>query len=612
MNPRVSRVVARWRRRPPGSRSPRSPPSSPSATRSTRSPTTSPRKTPASFEPTIDYVVTKVPALGLREVPGPAGGARHPDAVGGRGHGHRPHLPRVAAEGHALARARPPRPQRRSRRGRARRARATTSCCAGPPSARPTGPFQLEAALRRGITVDAACYAATRVDPWFLDQILMITEERAAPRGQVGFGGMTRAGLAPGQAPRLLRRPARLPVGACDRGRRCAPPALAAGVRVTFKTVDTCAAEFEAETPYHYSTYEDTDEVGPSDRPKVVILGSGPNRIGQGIEFDYCCVHASFALRDAGFETIMVNCNPETVSTDYDTSDRLYFEPLTYEDVMNVIEAEQPVGVIVAPRRADAAQAGRRAARASSSPAPAPSRSTWPRTATAGTRLCAQLEIPQPAGGTAVTVDEALAIVGRVGYPVLMRPSLRARRPGHGDRLRRRGPAHGPWTRWPGSAASARRAGCRPSARCSSTASSRTPPRSTCDAIRDHTGDFVIGGIMEHVEEAGVHSGDSACVLPPHSLSAETDRGHRGATRAASPTRSTSAGLHQRPVRGQGQPGVRDRGQPPRVAHGAVRGQGHRRAAGQGGRPGDARRHARRAAGRGPARATASSATTSP
>src|SRR5207237_2182488 len=121
----------------------------------------------------------------------------------------------------------------------------------------------------------------------------------------------------------------------------------AAGVRPTFKTVDTCGAEFEASTPYHYSTYEDEDEVAASSRPKVIILGSGPNRIGQGVEFDYCCVPTSFALRDAGYETVMVNCNPETVSTDYDTSDRLYFEPLTYEDVMNVLEAERPDGVIV-------------------------------------------------------------------------------------------------------------------------------------------------------------------------------------------------------------------------------------------------------------------------
>ena len=217
---------------------------------------------------------------------------------------------------------------------------------------------------------------------------------------------------------------------------------LAAGVVPTFKTVDTCAAEFEANTPYHYSTWEDEDEVRPSERPKVVILGSGPNRIGQGIEFDYCCVHASFALREAGFETVMVNCNPETVSTDYDTSDRLYFEPLTYEDVMNVLEAERPVGVVVAlGGQTPLKLAGQLPPELVLGTSPesidlAEDRERW-------NGLCARLEIPQPAGGTATEVAEAMAVVERVGYPVLMRPVLRARRPGDGDRLRRRRPQAG-------------------------------------------------------------------------------------------------------------------------------------------------------------------------
>ncbi len=181
---------------------------------------------------------------------------------------------------------------------------------------------------------------------------------------------------------------------------------LEAGVRTTFKTVDTCGAEFDAHTPYHYSTYEDEDEVRPGEKPKVIILGSGPNRIGQGIEFDYCCVHASFALRDAGFETVMVNCNPETVSTDYDTSDRLYFEPLTHEDVLNVIEAEQGsgevVGVIVALggqtplKLADVLSPELVLGTSAASIDLAEDRERW-------NALCAHLEIPQPAGGTAVT-----------------------------------------------------------------------------------------------------------------------------------------------------------------------------------------------------------------
>src|SRR5207245_2929491 len=191
--------------------------------------------------------------------------------------------------------------------------------------ATPDRPFHLEAALRRGIDVERL-EQATRVDPWFLDQIAQITEERAW-LAEVGIQGMTRAawrrakrlGFADNQLAWLWG----LDEAAVRSSR------LAAGVGATFKTVDTCGAEFEAATPYHYSTYEDEDEVRAGDRPKVLILGSGPNRIGQGIEFDYCCVHASFALGDAGYETIMLNCNPETVSTDYDTSERRYFAPLT-------------------------------------------------------------------------------------------------------------------------------------------------------------------------------------------------------------------------------------------------------------------------------------------
>jgi carbamoyl-phosphate synthase large subunit len=286
----------------------------------------------------------------------------------------------------------------------------------------PDRPFQLEAAIRRGIPLDRI-YAETKVDPWFLDQMSQITEERAELES-VGLAGMDR--------PRW-RRAKRLGFGDAQLAHLWGVPErevrsarLGAGVRATFKTVDTCAAEFEAETPYHYSTYEDTDEVRASDRPKVLILGSGPNRIGQGIEFDYCCVHASFALRDAGFETIMLNCNPETVSTDYDTSDRLYFEPLTFEDVMNVIEGERAsgelVGVIVSlggqtplklsgliseelvlgtsPHSIDLAE----------------DREGW-------NALCHRLGIPQPPGGTATTFDAAQAIAAEVGYPVLVRPS---------------------------------------------------------------------------------------------------------------------------------------------------------------------------------------------
>ena len=259
------------------------------------------------------------------------------------------------------------------------------------------------------------------------------------------------AGVAPAQAARLLRRPAGPPLRRRRSTERTVRSArVAAGAAVTFKTVDTCAAEFEAHTPYHYSTTEDEDEVRPSDRPRVIILGSGPNRIGQGIEFDYCCVHASMALRDAGFETIMVNCNPETVSTDYDTSDRLYFEPLTAEDLANVIEAEQAasrgdgrlVGVIVSLGRPDPAQAGRRHRRGP------------------GARHVAGLDRP---GRGPRAVERPLRAArhppapgghghhgGRGGgrgrpdrLPGAGAPLLRAGRSGHGDRLRRRAPGRG-------------------------------------------------------------------------------------------------------------------------------------------------------------------------
>ena len=292
------------------------------------------------------------------------------------------------------------------------------------------------------------------------------------------------------------------------------------GVRTTFKTVDTCAAEFEAETPYHYSTYEDTDEVRPSDREKVVILGSGPNRIGQGIEFDYCCVHASFALRDAGYETIMVNCNPETVSTDYDTSDRLYFEPLTYEDVMNVIEAENPIGVIVSlGGQTPLKLSGQLPEHLIKGTSPesidlAEDRDRW-------NTLCAHLEIPQPAGGTATTIDAALRIVERVGYPVLMRPSYvlggRAMEIVYDDDDLRRA-----MDELAGFGSLGIEGGLSASRPVLIDRFLEDATEVDCDAIRDHQGGFVIGGIMEHVEEAGVHSGDSACTLPPQSLSRET------------------------------------------------------------------------------------------
>jgi carbamoyl-phosphate synthase large subunit len=476
-------------------------------------------KTPASFEPTIDYVVTKVPRWAFEKFPGsPAVLGTSMQSVG---------------EAMAIGRTFPESLQKALRS--LEHGRAGLNCDAAEAElddltddelmsraaiATPDRPFQLEAALRRGITVDALA-ERTRVDPWFIDQIMRIVEERDHLM-DVGLARMDRRGWK--RAKQLGFSDAQLAwlwgSDAAEVRRR----RLAAGVRPTFKTVDTCGAEFEASTPYHYSTYEDEDEVTASGRRKVLILGSGPNRIGQGIEFDYCCVHASFALAEAGYETVMLNCNPETVSTDYDTSDRLYFEPLTLEDALNVIEAEQAAGDLVGVVVALGGQTPLKLAGSlpeglvlGTSPASidaAEDREQW-------NALCARLEIPQPAGGTATTVAEALEIVGRIGYPALLRPSYvlggRAMEIVYDPAALRRAMAElasfGSLGREGGLSAS------RP------VLIDRFLEDATevdVDAIRDHTGEVVIGGVMEHVEEAGVHSGDSACSLPPHSLRRET------------------------------------------------------------------------------------------
>ena len=300
------------------------------------------------------------------------------------------------------------------------------------------------------------------------------------------------------------------------------------------KTVDTCAAEFPARTPYHYSTYEDEDEVQPGERPKIIILGSGPNRIGQGVEFDYCCVQASFALHDAGFETVMVNCNPETVSTDYDTSDRLYFEPITPEDVANIVDVETATGDLVGIIVSLGGQTPLKLA------------SELPDELLLGTRpdaidlaedrerwsaLCARLEIPQPSGGTASTVDEALAIVRRVGYPALVRPSYvlggRAMEIVYGDDDLRRAMAA-----LAGSGSLGREGGLSAERPVLVDRFLEDATEVDVDAVRDSTGDILVAAVMEHVEEAGVHSGDSACVIPPPTLEPGTVRVIEAHTRA--------------------------------------------------------------------------------
>ncbi|MGB5760359.1 MAG: carbamoyl-phosphate synthase large subunit, partial [Acidimicrobiales bacterium] len=478
------------------------------------------KQTPSSFEPVIDYVVTKIPRWAFEKFPGTSGilgtsmqsvgevmaiGRTFPESL--QKACRSLELGQTGLNGNAAE-------QRFNEMDRDELARRV-------PIATPDRIFEVEAALRAGMSVDEL-YDITRIDPWFLDQMSIIVEERLSLEGRT-VGELTRAdwrrakqlGFSDDQLGYLL--------GASEDSVRSAR--IEHGVTVTFKTVDTCAAEFEALTPYHYSTYEDEGEVVPGERDKVLILGSGPNRIGQGIEFDYCCVHASFALRDAGYETIMVNCNPETVSTDYDTSDRLYFEPITYEDVMNVVEVESGsggslVGIVVSlGGQTPLKLANRLPAELILGTTPtsidaAEDRNQW-------ADVCDRLGIPQPAGGTAVTVEEAIEVAAQVGYPALVRPSYvlggRAMELVYSDE----------------ELASAMKAlGETGSLGREGGLSAERPVlidrflesaiEVDVDAVRDGGGETIIGGVMEHVEEAGVHSGDSACVLPPPTLDAAT------------------------------------------------------------------------------------------
>ncbi len=487
--------------------------------------------TPASFEPTIDYVVTKIPRWAFEKLPGT------PDRLGTR--------MQSVGEVMAIGRTFPESLQKALRsleQGRSglnadpgeaavdalddeellRRAAVPT----------PERVFQLESALRRGMAVETL-QRATGVDRWFLDQLALVTAGRFRIERLAADGGLDafdrrqwrmakRLGFSDAQIAHLLGTHGHHVTEADVRLAR-----LAAGVRPTYKTVDTCGAEFAARTPYHYATYEDEDEVEPAQRPRVVILGSGPNRIGQGIEFDYCCVHASLALREAGYETVMVNCNPETVSTDYDTSDRLYFEPLTTEDVANVLDAEtaaaggQPglevAGVIVSLggqtplKLAHHLPDGLVLGTSPTSIDLAEDRERW-------NVLCERLGIPQPPGGTAVTADDALAVARKVGYPVLVRPSYvlggRAMEIVYDDeRLRQ---VVGELGR-----SMAREGGISAERPVLVDRFLEEAVEVDVDAVRDRAGEVLVAGVMEHVEEAGVHSGDSACALPPQTLAPE-------------------------------------------------------------------------------------------
>ncbi|GDY28873.1 carbamoyl-phosphate synthase large subunit [Gandjariella thermophila] len=469
-------------------------------------------ETPASFEPTLDYVVVKIPRFAFEKFPGAdpaltttmksvgeamALGRSFVEALGKAlrsmetkaiGFWTRPD-PAGATRESTLAQLRTPHDGRL---------------------------YTVERALRLGATVSEVA-EASGIDPWFIDQILSLVELREEISAAAVFDEP------------LLRRAKR--AGLSDRQLAVLRPELAGedgvrdlrhrlGVRPVYKTVDTCAAEFAARTPYHYSAYE-TDPAAESEvteqrgRPKVIILGSGPNRIGQGIEFDYSCVHAAMALRDAGYETVMVNCNPETVSTDYDTSDRLYFEPLTFEDVLEVVHAEQASGEVaglivqlggqtplgLAQRLADAG---------------VPVVGTPPEAIHLAEdrgsfgEVLTDAGLPAPRYGTATSFEEARRIADEIGYPVLVRPSYvlggrgmeivydESSLENYISRATEASPEHPVLV-----------------------------DRFLDDAIEIDVdalcdgGEVYLGGVMEHIEEAGIHSGDSACALPPITLGSE-------------------------------------------------------------------------------------------
>ncbi len=478
-------------------------------------------KTPASFEPALDYVVVKVPRFDFAKFP--SVDTRLGTSM------------RSVGEAMAIGRTFPEALQKALRSlegGRAGLnadpgeapyvARSADDLVRAAVVPRPDRLFVIAEALRKGADVGTMT-AVSGIDPWFVDQLAAIVEmrreiEQSEPSPEL-MRVAKRMGFSDAQLAHLWNTPEE----------RVRELRLGWGLATTYKTVDTCAAEFEAATPYFYGTHEDTSEAPPAGDRTVVVLGSGPNRIGQGIEFDYCCVHASFALRDAGYEPVMVNCNPETVSTDYDTSDRLYFEPLTVEDVLAVVAVEQPQAVLVQL----GGQTPLRLARALEA-AGVPIAGTSPDSIDAAedrerfAALCRELGVAQPPHGTARSVVGAQEVADRIGFPVLVRPSYvlggRAMRVVYSiDEL---------------SAYLRHLYGAAPGAEVDLSASPVLIDRFLeaavevdVDAVYDGV-EVLIGGLMEHVEAAGVHSGDSACVVPPPTLSEAAQKTIRSHTEA--------------------------------------------------------------------------------
>ena len=460
--------------------------------------------TPASFEPTLDYVVVKVPRFAFEKFP-----AADPTLT-----------TTMKSVGEAMALGRNY-TQALQKALRSLERRGSSFHWTGHPGDKAALLEQIKVptdgrivaaqqALRAGATNEEV-FESTKIDPWFIDQMILINEVADFIKTATTFGAeeikhAKNHGFSDSQLAQL-RDITEAEVRAIRHS---------IGLRPVYKTVDTCAGEFPAETPYYYSTYEQETEVSPSSRRKVVILGSGPNRIGQGVEFDYSCVHASFALRDAGYETIMINCNPETVSTDYDTSDRLYFEPLTLEDVIEVIHAEQQSGELVGVVVQLGGQTALGLAKGLKE-AGIPILGTSPEAIDLAEerglfqKILDEAKLLSPANGTAVNLDEAVVIAARIGYPVLVRPSYVLGGRGmeivydqialvdYFDRIADQGivgPTH-----------------------------PLLVDRFLDDAIEIdidalYDGEqLYVGGVMEHIEEAGIHSGDSSCTLPPITMS---------------------------------------------------------------------------------------------
>ncbi len=539
-------------------------------------------RTPASFEPTLDYVVVKVPRFAFEKFPAA-------DAT---------LTTTMKSVGEAMAIGRNF-PEALNKALRSLEKKGSQFDFAGPPgdkdallrlAAVPTdGRINtVMDAIRAGATPDEV-FRATRIDPWFIDQLFLIKEiaDELAAAGTLDpllLADAKRHGLSDAQiaAVRGLREDVVREVR------------QTLGIRPVYKTVDTCAAEFAARTPYFYSSYDEESEVAPRAKPAVLILGSGPNRIGQGIEFDYSCVHASFALSEAGYETVMVNCNPETVSTDYDTSDRLYFEPLTLEDVLEVVHAETqagPVAGVIVQLGGQTPLGLAQALKDNGVPVVGTSPEAIHLAEDRGAfgRVLAEADLPAPKHGTATSFPQAKRIADEIGYPVLVRPSYVLG--GRGMEIVY------DETRLAAYIAESTEIG------------SDRPvlvDRFLDDAIEIDVDalydgrELYLGGVMEHIEEAGIHSGDSACALPPITLGAHDIKRLRASTEAI--------------AKGVGVRGLINiqfalagdilyvlEANPRASPHRAVHLQGHRGAAGQGRRPHLARRHRRRTARRGPA-----------